>query len=76
VSPDEDFSPTGSNSGIKYSESFQKYKDMIIRDSGTVVFKRIISEFNNSLFGSVTATRNDLIAEDGNYDSELERFMA
>ena len=75
MSPDEDFSPTGASSGIKYSESFQKYKEMLSATPDSPVFKRTFSEFNSSLFGAVsTLGDSDLIAEDGDYDSKLEQF--
>ena len=40
------------------------------------VYKRIFSTFNAFLFGAVPTPGADTIAEDGDYDSELERFNA
>lgn len=76
VSPDEDFSPTGTTSGIKYSESFKKYKEMLTATPDSPVFKRIFSKFNSSLFDTAPTISGDLIAEDGDYDSELDQFRA
>ena len=45
-------------------------------DPNSAVFKRIYSLFNDSLFGTVSARSENLIAEDGNYDDELEQFNA
>ena len=75
LSPDEDFSQTGVQSGIKYAESFKKYKEMLTGDVNSSTFKRVFSEFNAHLFGKVPTLRNDLIADDGDYDSEVEQFM-
>ena len=74
LSPDEDFSQTGVHSGIMYAESFKKYKEMLTGDANSSTFERIFSEFNASLFGTVPTLSNDLILDDGNYDSELEQF--
>lgn len=76
MSPDEDFSPTGASSGIKYSESFKAYKEMLTANPNSPVFKKIFSDFNASLFGTVPTTSGDFIAEDGGYASELEKFRA
>ena len=76
MSPDEDFSPTGSNSGIKYSEVFKKYKEMLTANPDSPVYKRIFLTFNTSLFGARHALSADAIAEDGDYDSELGKFNA
>ena len=74
LSPDEDFSQTGVNSGIMYAESFKKYKEMLTGDANSSIFKRVISKFNASLFGTTPVLSNNLIADDGDYDSELEQF--
>ena len=75
LSPDEDFSPVGANSGIKYLTSFKAYKKMLTENPESTMYKRIFSKFNASLFGTVsTATNNDFVADDGDYESELEQF--
>jgi len=76
LSPDEDFSPAGANSGIKYAESFKKYYEMLSKDPESKTYKRIFSEFNAALFGTAPTLSNDFIAEDGNYDSEVEKFKS
>ncbi|KAF9642036.1 hypothetical protein BDM02DRAFT_3080219, partial [Thelephora ganbajun] len=73
LSPDEDFLQTGVNSGIKYIQSFKKYKEMLTEDPNSRVFKRIISEFNASLFGVAPTPSDDFVPDDGDYDSELEQ---
>jgi len=47
---------------------------MLIEDPNSSVFRRIFSEFNASLFGTVPILRNDPIVDDGDYDSEVEQF--
>jgi hypothetical protein len=74
LSPDEDFSPIGNPSSINYAESFKVYKTMLTQDPDSPVFKRIFSKFNISLFGVEPTVSNDLIADDGDYESELEEF--
>jgi hypothetical protein len=76
VSPDVDFSPTGAKSGIKYTESFLTYKDMLIENSDSSVFKRIFSEINASVFGSAPPISRERVAEDGGYEYEIEQFKA
>jgi len=76
VSPDDDFSPTGGSSGINYSESFKKYKEILTTNPDSPVFKRTFSEFNNSLFGAVPSLGDNFVAEEGDYNLELEQFMA
>jgi hypothetical protein len=76
ISPDVDFSATGALSGIKYSEAFKKYKEMLIETPDSPVFKRIFSQINESLFGTAPAPIIETVAEDGDYDSELEQFRA
>ena len=74
LSPDEDFSQIGVNSGIKYAESFKTYKEILTADRDSPTFERIFSEFNTSLFGTAPPLSGDLVADDGDYDSELEKF--
>ena len=74
LSPDEDFSQAGSNSGIMYAKSFKKYKEMLTEDPGSRMYTRIFSEFNASLFGTAPTLSNDFVVDDGDYDSEVERF--
>lgn len=74
LSPDEDFSQTGANSGIKYAESFKKYKEMLTEHPESPTFKRIFSEFNVAVFGTIPTPSDDLVAGDSDYDSELEQF--
>jgi hypothetical protein len=76
VSPDEDFSPTGSISGIQYFESFKKYKEMLTDQPDSPVFKRIFSKFNTALFGTTPSASDKFVADDGDYNSELEQFRA
>lgn len=74
MSPDQDFSQTGANSGIDYAGAFKKYKEMLTEDPDDPVYKRIFSEFNAALFGTSPTFSNDLVVDDGDYDSEIERF--
>jgi len=74
LSPDEDFSTAGVNSGIKYATSFEKYKEMLSEDPDSRTFKRIFSEFDASLFGVEPTLSNDFVVDDGDYDSEVENF--
>ena len=74
LSPDEDFSQTGFNSGIKYTESFKKYKEILTEDHNSPTFKRIFAEFNTSLFSTAPPRSDNLITDDGDYESELEQF--
>ena len=74
LSPDEDFSPVGANSGIKYLTSFKAYKKMLTEDPESTMYKRIFSKFNTSLFGTVSIANNNFVADDGDYESELEQF--
>ena len=76
MSPDGDFSPTGSSSGIKYSEAFKKYKEMLTTNPNSPVYRRIFLKFNTFLFGEVSTPSTNINAEDGDYDSELEKFNA
>ena len=74
LSPDEDFSQAGVNSGIQYAESFKVYKEMLSRDPEDPTFKRIFSHFNASLFSKAPTTSGRVVVDDGNYDIELEQF--
>jgi hypothetical protein len=76
VSPDIDFSPTGAKSGIKYTESFLKYKEMLSKDPSSPVYKRIFSKINTSIFGLGPLVSKAQVAEDGGYESEIEQFNA
>lgn len=69
-----DFSPTGANTGIKYSEAFKQYKKILSANPDSPQIRRIFSEFNSALFGNVPTTSCDPIAEDGDYALELARF--
>ena len=74
LSPDNEFSKSGAKSGIKYSESFKKYKEMLTDDRDPPMLERIFAKFNSSLFGTAPPPGDDFIPDDGNYDSELEQF--
>jgi len=74
LSPDNEFSKSGTKSGIKYSESFKKYKEMLTEDRNSSMLKRIFAEFNTSLFGTAPPRSDDFVPDDGDYDSELEQF--
>lgn len=47
---------------------------MLAEDSSSRMYKRIFAEFNTSLFGTAPSLSNDFVADDGDYDSEVERF--
>jgi len=74
ISPDEDFSQAGATSGIEYSKSCLQYKQLLIKKRETPTYKRIFAEFDAALFGKARALSNEFVADDGNYDSEVERF--
>ena len=74
LSPDEDFSPVGANSGIKYLTSFKAYKKMLTKDPESAMYKRIFLKFNASLFSTVSIPNNNFVADDGDYESELKQF--
>ena len=74
MSPDEDFSQAGFSSGINYTESFEKYKEMLTEERDSSMYTRIFEEFNRSLFNTTPPRSDDVIADDGDYDSELEAF--
>ena len=74
MSPDEDFSAAGAKSGIKYDKSFLKYKEMLTEDPDSRVYKRIIAEFNASIFGTAPVLKNNFVVNDGDYNSEVEQF--
>ena len=80
LSQDEDFSPHGQKSGIKYDKSFAKYKKMIssnLKDSQSKehrLYKRIIYKFSIAVFGATPVSSNEFVVDDGKYESELERF--
>ena len=74
LSPDNEFSKSGAKSGIKYSDSFEKYKWMLTKDLDPSVLKGIFAEFNSSLFGTAPPPSDDFVPDDGDYDSELEQF--
>jgi len=57
-----------------YSESFKKYKDMLTKDPESTMYKRIYSRFNTALFGTTRTASKDFVADDGDYESELEQF--
>lgn len=77
ISPDEDFSQTGANSGIKYSESFDKYKEMLVDNADSPVFKRIFAKFNASLFGTTAAAPpSHPVAEDDEYDLQIRKLLS
>lgn len=69
-----DFSQSGATSGINYVNSFRTYKEMLSKDPESSMYQRIFSEFNNSLFGTTPVLSNNFVADNGDYDSELERF--
>ena len=69
-----DFSTAGQKSGIDYSESFKKYKHMLTQKRETPTYRKIYAEFDAALFGKAQALSGDFIADDGDYDSEVERF--
>jgi hypothetical protein len=74
LSPDEDFSPAGANSGIQYAESFKAYKTILSPGPEDPVFERIFSHFKKSLFGKKPAPSNAIVVDTGNYDVELEQL--
>ena len=76
MSPDGDFLPTGSSSGIKYSEAFKKYKEMLTTNPNSPVYRRIFLKLNTFLFGEVSTPSANINAEDGDYNSKLEKFNA
>lgn len=47
---------------------------MLTEDPDSHMYKRIFSEFNASVFGTAPTLKDDLIINDGNYDSEVKRF--
>ena len=47
---------------------------MLSDNPGSSMYMRIFSEFNNSLFGTAPILGDRHVADDGNYDSELEEF--
>ena len=49
---------------------------MFTKDPDSNVFKRIFSEFNRSLFGTVPTPAHDRIAEDGDYEDEIQKFKS
>ena len=74
ISPDEDFLQAGHKSGIEYSKSFEKYKQILIKGYETPTYQRIFAEFNAALFGKVRVFSDNFIADDGDYDAEIEAF--
>jgi hypothetical protein len=73
VSPDEDFSQIGANSGTSYLDSFKTYKKMMTDPKKRSMYERIFSEFNASLFGTEPKTQKR-IAKDGDYSAELQEY--
>ena len=47
---------------------------MLTEDHDSPTFKRIFAEFNTSLFGTAPPRSDNLIADDGDYESELKQF--
>ena len=47
---------------------------MLTEDPDSRMYKRIFSEFNASVFGTAPTLKDNLIIDDGDYDSEVERF--
>ena len=47
---------------------------MLTEDPDSHMYKRIFSEFNALVFGTAPTLKDDLIIDDGDYDSEVERF--
>lgn len=74
LSPDTDFSPAGANSGIQYSESFKKYKELLTEDPESSMYQRIFSKFKDSLFGKESDSDDKVVVDDGDYASELAQF--
>lgn len=46
----------------------------MLSDANSPVYKRILSEFSEALFGTAPPISNEFIADDGDYASELEDF--
>ena len=74
LSLDEDFSAAGAKSRIKYDKSFLKYKEMLTEDPDSRMYKRIIAEFNTSIFGTAPVLKNNFVVDDGDYNLEVEQF--
>ena len=74
LSPDEDFSPAGANSGIQYAESFKAYKTILSGGPEDPVLGRIFSHFKDSLFSKEPTPSDGVVADDGNYDLEIEQL--
>ena len=47
---------------------------MLTEDSDSCIYKRILAEFNASLFRMAPSLSNNFLADDGDYDSEVEKF--
>ena len=74
LSPDDDFSQTGSITGISYACSFLKYKEMLTEDPDDPMYQTIFSHFDSALFGSEPVIGHNPIIDNGQYDSEIEEF--
>lgn len=48
---------------------------MIVKSADSRMYQRIFSHFNNALFPDANPNPNDPAVDDGDYDSEIERFM-
>ena len=80
MSPDEDFSPAGQKSGMMYDKLFAAYKKTITKNledsqsSEHRLYKRIVAKFSIAVFGAAPPSSNDFVVDNGEYDSEIERF--
>ena len=75
LSPDKDFSPAGSTTGIDYSQSFDTYKRMITEDPTSPSYARIIAEYDVALFGKVRVLKNTFVADDSDYGAVANAFQ-
>ena len=76
LSPDPEFSQVGTVTQVNYLKAFRSYRDTIVGEAGTPVYKAIISTFNILLFGRdfVPVQVNASHGGDGESEDEMEQY--